>query len=187
MTALVVAAANASRLSARCLLPSIKWNAQSVLAVRVTAVLLLLLWTASSLAPGAATLERGRVRIAALSPLAPNGVVRYVTEHRPPQPVFNDYLRSGFYHWSFAGNPPLFIDLHNVYPPALLREYFEIVSCTPEGRRRFRERKINTVIFGHWDAGSRVAPLAHFLDNPRGDWERKYSGVDGTVWVRKPR
>ncbi|HYE74434.1 MAG TPA: hypothetical protein VEF04_13940, partial [Blastocatellia bacterium] len=184
LTAIVVASANAGTLRAQHLFASAQISKQTINLFRAVAAGLLVMWTVSSLMPGTIATKESKVQVAAVSPFAPVGVAQYVIGHRPPQPVFNDYLRSGYYHWSFAGNPELYIDLHNAYPPSLLKEYFEIIGRTSAGIQAFENRNFQTVILGRWDQTSRVAPLANYLD-ASGEWDRKYSAVDGTVWVKK--
>ena len=138
-----------------------------------------------ALSPEAFYLDGGVLRLRATSRVLPRGVVKAVLNSAAPGPVFNDYLRSGYFHWCFAGKPPLYIDLQNVYPPSLLADYFDIIKRTPRGISEFERLKINTVIFGKYKSTDRLAPLAEYLNrNPQ--WQPLYRGDDGAVWVRRP-
>lgn len=120
----------------------------------------------------------------ATSPLLPRGAANAVLQHDLPQPVFNDYLRSGYLHWRYAGRPSIYIDLLNAYPDELLAKYFDIVKRTPEGIIEWEKLGVNTVVFGSYKKTDRLAPLAEYLDkNPQ--WRVVYNEPDGKVWVRK--
>ncbi len=111
-------------------------------------------------------------------------MARAVLNHPLPDPIFNDYLRSGYFHWRFNGKPPLYIDLQNVYPALLLENYLEIVKRTPRGQAEFERLGINTVVFGKYKSTDRLAPLAKYLsESPQ--WQQIYRGDDGAVWVRR--
>ena len=123
----------------------------------------------------------------AVSPLLPVGVADYVLQKSPPERIFNDYLFSGYFHWRFAGKRKLYIDLHNVYPPELLSDYFEIIGRTERGKKLLEDLKINTVIAGRWSTDGRFEPLVKYLDKKDSGWEKVYSGGlnNGGVWVRR--
>jgi hypothetical protein len=179
-----VAAANAQSLCAARLMPSLAVSRATRRIAQIAIIALLAAWVVSSLAPEALARKRGVLALRAVSPHVPRGVARYVLEHNPPAPLFNDYLRSGYFHWRFAGRPRLYIDLLNAYDDHLLRDYFDIIARTPRGRTLFEKLKINTVVFGRWNEKSRLAPLAGYLDHSA-EWRRAYSGDDGAVWVRR--
>lgn len=185
LVCVTVASANANSLSTRRLLGAHTFSRPMIFLTRAVVAGVLALWAFSVVSPQALTMEKGALKLRAVSRFAPAGVARYVLENRPPDPIFNDYLRSSYFHWRLAGKRKLFIDLHNAYPPELLAEYFQIIARTPRGQQLFEEKKINTVIFGRWNDKSRIAPLAAYLDKNQKQWRRAYSGIDGAVWVRR--
>jgi hypothetical protein len=88
-----------------------------------------------AVSPEAFAVRDGVLRPRAVSRYAPEGVARWVLQHHPPDPIFNDYLRSNYFHWRFAGRRKIFIDVHNVYPAQLLQDYFYIIARTPRGQK----------------------------------------------------
>jgi hypothetical protein len=179
-----VAAANAQVLCAARLMPSVTISVMTRRTAQIAIIALLGAWVVSSVAPDALSRENRVPVLRAVSPLAPREATRYVVEHELPAPLFNDYLRSGYLHWQFAGEPRLYIDLLNAYDGQLLHDYFDIIARTPRGHALFEKLKVNTVIFGRWNKESRLVPLAEYLDG-NAQWLRLYSGADGAVWVRR--
>jgi hypothetical protein len=179
-----VAAANAGSLSTLRMVGAHTFSRPMIFLTRAVVAGVLAMWIGSSFVPQAISVKNDALQLHAVSRFAPEGVALYVLKNHPPGPIFNDYLRSSYFHWRFAGKRKLFIDLQNAYPPNLLAEYFQIIARTPSGIKLFDQKKINTVIFGRWEKKSRVAPLAKYLDADKTQWKRVYSGADGTVWVR---
>ncbi len=97
--------------------------------------------------------------------------------------VFNDYEFSSYLQWRSAGNPPLYIDLLNAYPDKLLKDYFQIVTAEPEGRKMLRDLDINCVFLRRHKKGEGMAKLANYLDK-QSQWRRVYKGPDGTIWIK---
>ena len=97
--------------------------------------------------------------------------------------VFNDYEFSSYLQWRSAGNPPLYIDLLNAYPDKLLKDYFQIVTAEPEGRKMLRDLDINCVFLRRHKKGEGMAKLANYLDK-QSQWRRVYKGPDGTIWLK---
>ncbi len=181
LISLAVCAANAAGLNAYrpfALAPALRVYARGLAVAFVIGFILL------ALSPEAVSRRNGVLQLRATSRVLPEAVADTVLNRRFPGPYFNDYLRSGYFHWRFAGNPPIFIDLQNVYPPALLAEYFDIIKRTPPGVRAFEARKINTVIFGKYKTTDRLAPLAKYL-NQSPQWQHVYRGEDGSIWTRR--
>jgi hypothetical protein len=99
--------------------------------------------------------------------------------------IFNDYENSSYLQWSFAGKPPLYIDLLNAYPDDLILNYFDIVNARKRGKKLLDTDHIEAVILRKYDSKSPLAKLGAYLDQRRLLWRRVYSGQDGTVWVRR--
>lgn len=181
---LAVAAANAQSFNTARLLPSLFFTPQARVVVRAVWAIVLLAWIVSVVSPEAFAVSNGAPRLVPVSRYAPRGMSDWVSQHHPPDPVFNDYLRSGYLHWQLQPQRKLYIDLLNAYPDDLLREYFEIIKCTPNGKKRFEALNIRTVIIGRWTKQSRILPLVEYL-NASTRWKQEYSGPDGAVWVRR--
>jgi hypothetical protein len=150
----------------------------------IIAVIALLTGSFVMLSPVALSMGGGMPALRATSPVLPQGAAGVVLQQNLPQPVFNDYLRSGYLHWRFAGQPPIYIDLLNAYPDDLLAKYFDIVKRTPRGVAEWEKINVNTVVFGSYKKTDRLAPLARYLDNSA-EWRVAYNELDGKVWVRK--
>lgn len=114
-----------------------------------------------------------------------DGIVRFVAEHRLEGRVFNDYENSSYLQWRFAGRPPLYIDLLNAYPDAVMIDYRDVVTRTERGRRLLDEQGVGVVVLTTSRGGApSLAPLADQFDaDPR--WVRVYGWNDGVVWVRR--
>jgi len=186
LISLAVSAANANGLSAY---RKFELIAPLRLYTRGLAVAFVISFAILALSPEAIFFDNGVLRLRATSRFLPRRAAdAALNRAAAPGPVFNDYLRSGYFHWRFAGQPPLYIDLQNVYPASLLADYFDIIKRTPRGIAEFDKLKINTVIFGKYKSTDRLAPLAKYL-NANPDWQRLFgddSGDDGAVWVRRP-
>ena len=149
------------------------------------AVTWLLCWILLAFSTEAISTQRGMPFLRATSRVLPRGVANAVLNQRLPDPLFNDYLRSGYFQWRFDGTRKLYIDLQNVYPAALLENYFAIIARTPQGRNEFERLKINTVIFGKHRSDDRLAPMATYLNSQSKIWMPIYRGEDGAAWVRR--
>ena len=181
LISLAVCAANANGLSAFrsfALTPPLRVYARGLAVAFVIGFALL------AISSEAISQRNGVLGLRATSRVLPVGVADAVLSRQLPGPIFNDYLRSGYFHWRFSGHPPLFIDLQNVYPPELLAEYFDIIRRTPRGIKALEQRKINTVVFGKYRSTDRLAPLAKYLDQSP-QWQRVYSREDGAIWTRR--
>lgn len=181
LISLAVSAGNAHGLST---FRSFEFTAPVRMLTRGIAVAILLAFASIMIVPEALSFERGMPRLRSTSPVLPRRVADMVLSRQLPNPVFNDYLRSGYFHWRFAGKPPLYIDLQNAYPPALLGDYFDVIKRTPRGQAEFDKLDVNTVIFGTYKDTDRLAPMASFL-NQSPHWQQIYRGSDGAVWVRR--
>ena len=181
LLSVAVAAANVRQLSVA--MPRPKTSNAPALGP-VTAVLVILSACSVMLSPHAFSLVNGIPVLRATAPVLPGGAASAVLEQNLPQPVFNDYLRSGYLHWRYAGQPPIYIDLLNAYPDDLLAKYFDIVKRTPTGIAEWEKLNVNTVVFGSYQKTDRLSALAQYLDtNPQ--WRVVYDKADGKVWVRR--
>jgi hypothetical protein len=115
----------------------------------------------------------------------PVAASRVVKTHYANARIFNDYENSSYLQWSFAGKPPLYIDLLNAYPDRLILDYLDIANAKPRGKKLLDKDRIEVVILRKYDSKSPLAKLGKFLDENRSRWRRAYSGKDSTVWVRK--
>lgn len=153
------------------------------LAIAFLIALILMVLSPAAFAPRAGG-RQGVLPLRATANSLPRGPADIVLQRHLPAPIFNDYLHSGYFHWRFGGDPPLYIDLLNAYEPQLLENYFEIIKRTPTGKKEWGKLGVNTVVFGSYRRTDRLAPLAKYLDkNPQ--WQKIYSASDGAVWVRR--
>jgi len=121
----------------------------------------------------------------ATSRYLPSQMTNHIKKHRPMARLFNDYENSSYLQWRCAGQPPLFIDLLNAYPDALLvDDYFDIIKANARGRRLLGARKIERVALRRHQSDESLAKLAKFLDRNK-NWKHTYKGSDGTVWELK--
>jgi len=169
-------------------LGSLAWAKASLktrLVAQTLAVAWLFFWILLAFSPEAISTGNTLPALRATASVLPRGVADAVLKERLPDPIFNDYLRSGYFQWRFYGERKLYIDLQNVYPPSLLENYFAIIARTDKGRKEFDRLKINTVIFGSYREKDRIAPLARYLDSQSKIWMPIYHGKDGAIWVRR--
>ncbi len=181
LLSVAVAAANVRPLVAS--LPQAKTSNSPALGP-IIAVMVILAASSVMLSPVAFSTGNGMPAFRATAPALPQGAASVVLERNLPQPVFNDYLRSGYLHWRYGGQPPIYIDLLNAYPDDLLAKYFDIIKRTPKGITEWEKLKINTVVFGSYQKTDRLFILAQYLDN-NPQWRVVYNKPDGKVWVRK--
>src|SRR5262249_53165670 len=113
-----------------------------------------------------------------------DGGVRFLEEHPLSGHLFNDYENSAYLQWCFAGEPPLFLDLLNVYPDQLFLDYFDMLQANARGRALLEEYRVGYVFLTVNRPGPSLVHLADFLDQDPG-WVRVYEGFDGAIWVRR--
>jgi len=118
----------------------------------------------------------------AVSHTLPEPTVQFIKKRRPPGRIFNDYENSSYLQWSFAGHPPLFIDMLNGYPDKLMTDYFDVLAVNARGRKWLEQ--VGYVALRRHTSKEGLAPLAKYLSNSP-QWRREYSGPDGQVWVRR--
>jgi hypothetical protein len=120
-------------------------------------------------------------------PLLPDrltaGAVRFLADDRPAGRAFNDYESAGYFHWHFAGEPALFIDVLNAYPDAVTRDYVDVMRVSERGRALLAGGGFDWVLLTTNRPGPSAAPLAEYLDRDP-HWMRVYAGGDGVIWVR---
>jgi hypothetical protein len=95
----------------------------------------------------------------------------------------NDYEYSSYYHWAFAGRPPLFIDLLNAYPDYLMQDYFELMAQSERGQSILK--KANAALLRPPAKGDIVDKFQDFLAARPKEWRRVYQGRDGSIWLRR--
>ena len=183
LLSVAVATANAAYLNGILQRP-VKINDNAPAMGGILTVTTLLTGSAVMFSPLTFTMGNGWPTLRATAPMLPQGAAATVLQQSLPEPVFNDYLRSSYLHWHFAGRKKLYIDLLNAYPDRLLADYFDIVKRTPRGIGEWEKLKVNTVVFGSYRKTDRIAALAQFLDKSP-QWRVVYSAQDGKVWVRK--
>ncbi|MBV9123004.1 MAG: hypothetical protein JO112_06590, partial [Planctomycetes bacterium] len=112
------------------------------------------------------------------------GGVCFLRRHPPAGHLLNDYENSSYLQWSFAGQPPLFIDLLNAYPDQVQVDYQDMVAATPRGRELLDQYPVDEIFLTVNRPGPSLAPLGDYLDRSPG-WARAYAGFDGVIWVRR--
>lgn len=117
-------------------------------------------------------------------PYVPEGAARFVIDHALTGHAFNDYENSSYFQWRFGGQPSLFVDLLNAYPPQLLDDYHEILGLSPRGRQLLEELPIDLVVLTTVRHGRTLQPLVDYLEGNAG-WVRVYFEADGAIWVRR--
>ena len=116
----------------------------------------------------------------------PTKMSRYLLDKAPPGRIFNDYEYSASLEWLLHDKRKIYVDLINAYPPQLLFEYLQIAGGTKEGLKMLDTRKFDIVALRPRNSTEAMNNLANFLDGSS-DWQRKYNGPDGSVWVRYER
>ncbi len=102
------------------------------------------------------------------------------------EPGLCDYESSSYLQWRMAGNPPLFIDMMNVYPDSVSDDFDAIAAVTPRGKSLLARGDIGWVLLTALrpPGAPSLTPLANYLDQAVG-WLRVYHGSDGVLWVRR--
>ncbi|HEX8551930.1 MAG TPA: hypothetical protein VF681_10295 [Abditibacteriaceae bacterium] len=123
---------------------------------------------------------------------APTRAADYILKRRAPGRIFADYEYASYLQWRFNGADrrnyvptrglrPLYVDLLNAYPDAVLKEYFTILEARPGGLRALDSRAINTVVLGQ--PHFKDAIVGHLDKSPA--WKRVLGDSTARVWIRR--
>jgi hypothetical protein len=166
----------------------------------IGAVVCLLAWVSMAVLRHAPGGEAGPWTLFARN--VPEGASRYLSKQPQSLRVFNDYEDSSYFQWRLNGSPegvieargrhPLYIDLLNAYPDSLMFEYLDILSASPGGLQKLRERKISCVVLGdhRWflppdkNGKRRLQPLAAHLQKSA-EWKLVFEDRQSKIWEKR--
>jgi hypothetical protein len=111
------------------------------------------------------------------------GSVAFLQAHGLNGRVFNDLDSSGYFHWRFQDDLPLFIDGMNAYPDQLMHDYFTILRGDRSSRITIDRYRIDAILLTVNQITSKVL-LAKNLDRDP-HWARVYADSDAVIWVRR--
>jgi hypothetical protein len=113
------------------------------------------------------------------------GPVRFLLQNDLTGRLFHDSEIASYLQWRLDGNPPLYLDNIDAFPPQVVENFWQIARATERGRQLLDDEQIEIVVLSA-DRGTNafsLAPLANHLDaNPA--WGRVHVSRGGMVWVR---
>lgn len=109
-----------------------------------------------------------------------------------PFHLLGDYENSSYLQWRLNGEnargvvpnrglQPLYIDLLNAYPDALLLQYLDIMAAKTRGQNFLKQRDVDCVIL---NPKLRDGKLAKFLDHDA-RWTHLYRDRAADIWIRR--
>jgi hypothetical protein len=109
----------------------------------------------------------------------PKQAVDFVLAHKPPQPIYNEYVWGGYLIWKLYPNYRVYIDGRaDVYGDDLLKEFLVIHDGMPTWRKTLDDRQIQTVL-----VNPEIA-VASLLRQDSG-WQIVYEDKQAVIFVRK--
>ena len=108
----------------------------------------------------------------------PAAAVDYVSNQRPPQPIYNEYIWGGYLIWRLYPDYRVYIDGRaDVYGDELIQEFLNVHDGKTAWREPLDHRGIRTVLV------KPDAALASLLRQDR-DWQKVFEDKQAVIFVR---
>lgn len=109
----------------------------------------------------------------------PVAAVEFIREHRPPQPIYNEYGWGGYMIWNLYPDYRVYIDGRaDVYGDAYLEEFLKTHDGTMNWRTPLEREGVRTVVVNP------EAPLASLL-RQEGGWRNVFEDKQAVIFVRE--
>jgi hypothetical protein len=109
----------------------------------------------------------------------PVAAVEFIREHRPPQPIYNEYGWGGYMIWNLYPDYRVYIDGRaDVYGDAYLEEFLKTHDGTLNWRTPLERVGVRTVVVNP------EAPLASLL-RQEGGWRNVFEDKQAVIFVRE--